>query len=46
MSKNLAQDFNEWMASIGNIHYSNDEQMARAFNIIDNNEEVFRTKLH
>lgn len=36
----MAQDFNEWMASMGNIHYSNDERMARAFEIVTDNEEV------
>ena len=40
MTKNFAQDFNEWMAGIGNIHYSNDDSMARAFEIIDNYEKV------
>ena len=40
MTKNFAQDFNEWMANIGNIHYSDDDRMARAFEIIDNHEKV------
>ena len=36
----MAQDFNEWMANMGNIHYSDDDRMARAFEIIDNYEKV------
>jgi hypothetical protein len=40
MSKNLAQDFNEWMANMGNIHYTDDEKMAKAFQIIEDYEEV------
>jgi hypothetical protein len=36
----MTQEFNEWMAKIGNIHYANDNSMARAFNIIEQNEEV------
>jgi len=39
MTKNYAKEFNEWMASIGNIHYTNDNMMARAFQIIENNNE-------
>ena len=36
----MAQDFNEWMANMGNIHYSDDDRMARAFEIIDNYEKI------
>ena len=36
----MAQDFNEWMANMGNIHYSDDDRMARAFEIINNYEKV------
>ncbi len=40
MTKNYAQEFNEWMASIGNIHYTNDDRMAKAFVIINEHEKV------
>lgn len=40
MTKNLAQDFNKWMASIGNIHYTDDNKMAKAFEIIDTYEKI------
>ena len=40
MTKNYAQEFNEWMASIGNIHYTDDNRMAKAFKIIEDNEKV------
>ena len=40
MTKNFAKDFNEWMANMGNIHYTDDERMARAFEIIEQNEKV------
>jgi|TARA_R110000824_G_scaffold76646_1_gene194106 hypothetical protein len=40
MTKNLAQDFNEWMANMGNIHYSDDNKMARAFEIIQDHEKI------
>ena len=36
----MTKEFNEWMAKIGNIYYANDNSMARAFNIIEQNEEV------
>jgi len=36
----MAKEFNEWMASIGNIYYTDDERMAKAFKIIDEYEEV------
>jgi len=40
MTKNIAQDFNEWMANMGNIHYSDDNKMARAFEIIHDHEKI------
>jgi|TARA_B100001094_G_C18010645_1_gene709918 hypothetical protein len=36
----MKKDFNEWMASIGNIYYANDNLMAQAFEKIDQYEEV------
>ena len=36
----MTQEFNEWMARIGNIHYADDNLMAKAFKIIDENEEI------
>ena len=36
----MKKDFNEWMASIGNIYYANDNIMAQAFEKIDQYEEV------
>jgi hypothetical protein len=36
----MRQNFNEWMASIGNIYYANDNLMAKAFEKIDQYEEV------
>jgi hypothetical protein len=36
----MADKFNKWMASIGNIYYTDDERMAKAFEIIDNHEKV------
>jgi hypothetical protein len=36
----MAKEFNEWMASIGNIYYYDNEKMAKAFEIIDNYEEI------
>ena len=36
----MKKDFNEWMASIGNIYYENDNLMAQAFEKIDQYEEV------
>jgi|TARA_R100000935_G_C2815820_1_gene157261 hypothetical protein len=38
--KNSAHDFNKWMANMGNIHYSDDDKMAKAFKIIEDNEKV------
>ena len=34
----MKKDFNEWMASIGNIYYANDNLMSRAFEKIDQYE--------
>ena len=34
----MKKDFNEWMASIGNIYYANDNIMAQAFEKIDQYE--------
>ena len=36
----MRKSFNEWMASIGNIHYANDNLMAKAFEKIDQYEEI------
>jgi hypothetical protein len=36
----MANKFNEWMASIGNIYYTDDDRMAKAFEIINNYEKV------
>ena len=36
----IANDFNEWMASIGNIYYADDNLMSQAFEKLNNNEEV------
>ncbi len=36
----MRKDFNEWMASIGNIYYANDNLMAEAFEKIDQYEEI------
>ena len=36
----MRKDFNEWMASICNIYYANDNLMAQAFEKIDQYEEV------
>jgi hypothetical protein len=40
MTKNFTKDFYEWMADMGNIHYTDDNRMARALEIIVNYEEV------
>ena len=40
MVKNFAEGFNKWMADMGNIHYSDDDRMANAFEIIDTHEKV------
>jgi len=36
----MEKKFNEWMASIGNIYYSDDDKMAKAFKIIKDYEEI------
>lgn len=36
----MTKEFNEWMASIGNIYYANDNLMAQAFEKIDQYEKV------
>jgi hypothetical protein len=36
----MKKDFNEWMASIGNIYYANDNLMSRAFEKIEEYEEI------
>jgi hypothetical protein len=36
----MKQKFNEWMASIGNIYYANNELMEKAFDKIEQNEKV------
>ena len=33
-------DFNEWMASIKNIYYADNEKMLNAFEKLEKNEEV------
>ena len=36
----MREKFNEWMASIGNIYYANNEMMDRAFEKIDQYEKI------
>jgi hypothetical protein len=36
----MRKDFNEWMASIGNIYYSDNNLMSQAFEKIEDNEEI------
>jgi len=36
----MEKKFNEWMASIGNIYYSNNEMMDRAFEKINEYEKI------
>ena len=36
----MKNDFNEWMASIGNIYYADNNLMSQAFEKLNNNEEV------
>tara|TARA_R100000951_G_scaffold16648_1_gene13183 strand:+ start:384 stop:494 length:111 start_codon:yes stop_codon:yes gene_type:complete len=36
----MRQDFNEWMASIKNIYYADNNLMSQAFEKIEDNEEV------
>lgn len=39
-------NFNNWMAKIKNIHYSNDARMSLAFEKIEEYEEIQCQKLH
>jgi hypothetical protein len=36
----MAKDFHEWMANMQNIYYTDDNRMAKAFEIVDNYEKV------
>jgi hypothetical protein len=36
----MKQDFNDWMASIKNIYYSDNEKMLNAFEKIKQDEEI------
>ena len=36
----MKQEFNKWMAKIGNIYYADDELMAKAFKNIEEYEKV------
>ncbi len=36
----MREKFNEWMASIGNIYYADNEMMDRAFEKIDQYEKI------
>ncbi len=36
----MREKFNEWMASIGNIYYADNEMMDRAFEKIDRYEKI------
>ena len=36
----MKNDFNEWMASIGNIYYANNELMSQAYDKIEQYEKV------
>ena len=36
----MIKEFNEWMASIGNIYYADNELMSQAFEKIEDNEEI------
>jgi|TARA_R110000803_G_scaffold50783_1_gene105305 hypothetical protein len=36
----MRKKFNEWMASIGNIYYADNEMMDRAFEKIDQYEKI------
>jgi|TARA_B110000908_G_scaffold65728_1_gene79619 hypothetical protein len=36
----MKEKFNEWMASIGNVYYANNEMMDRAFEKIDQYEKI------
>jgi len=36
----MKHKFNEWMASIGSIYYANNELMEKAFDKIEQHEEI------
>ena len=36
----MSKEFNEWMASIGNIYYADNELMSLAFEKLERNEEI------
>ena len=40
ISQIMIKEFNEWMASIGNIYYANNELMEKAFDKIEQHEKV------
>lgn len=36
----IAKEFNEWMASIKNIYYADNNLMSKAFEKLEENEEI------
>ena len=40
-----ANNFNEWMASIGNIYYADNNLMSQAFEKLNNNIEAITIKI-
>jgi hypothetical protein len=36
----IANNFNEWMASIGNIYYADNNLMSQAFEKLNDNEKI------
>ena len=36
----MIKDFNEWMASIGNIYYADNRLMSQAFEKLEDYEEI------
>ena len=38
-------NFDKWMKHINNVHYSDNEQMIAAYEILTDNEKVQHTKL-
>ena len=36
----MTKEFNEWMASIGNIYYADNELMSLAFEKLESNEKI------
>ncbi len=36
----MIKDFNEWMASIGNIYYADNELMSQAFEKLEEYEKI------